>query len=191
MSTVIFLSCSIEQKILKKIQKVISQERRFQDDGVIGSIRNLSPHLNNNHTGRIHLMYSCRSVTNFMSNSATPWTIARQVSLSFTISQSLLKLMSAELVMPSNHLILYCPFSLLRSIFSSVRVFLDQVPKYWSFSFSSSPSNVQSGLISIRIDWFDLLAIQRTLKSLLQHCISKASIIWCSVFFRVQLYIHT
>ena len=191
MSTVIFLSCSIEQKILKKIQKVISQERRFQDDGVIGSIRNLSPHLNNNHTGRIRLMYSCRSVTNFMSNSATPWTIARQVSLSFTISQSLLKLMSAELVMPSNHLILYCPFSLLRSIFSSVRVFLDQVPKYWSFSFSSSPSNVQSGLISIRIDWFDLLAIQRTLKSLLQHCISKASIIWCSVFFRVQLYIHT
>ena len=142
MTTVILLSCTIEQKMLKKIQKVISQERRFWDDGVIGSIRNLSPHLNNNHTGRICLMCSCRSVTDFMSNSATPWTIARQVSLSFTISQSLLKLMSAELVMPSNHLILYCPFPLLPSIFSSIRVFLDQVPKYWSFSFSISPSNV-------------------------------------------------
>ena len=109
------------------------------------------------------------------SNSATPWNAARQASLSITNSQSLLKLMSIELVMPSNHLILCHPFLLLPSLFSSIRVFSnDSVlpirwPKYWGFSFSISPSNEYSGLISFRIDWLDLLAVQGTLKNLLQH----------------------
>ena len=122
---------------------------------------------------------------------ATPWTAAHQASLSFTISQSLLKLMSIELVMPSNHLIL-CPL-LLPLIFPSIRVFSNESvlhikwPKYWSFSFSISPSNEYSGLISFRIDWFDLLAVQGTLKNLLQHHSSKASILRCSAFFIVQL----
>ena len=112
---------------------------------------------------------------------ATPWTAARQVSLSFTSSQSLLKLMSIESVMPSNHLILCHPLILLPSIFPSIRVFSNESvlhirwPKYWSFSFSICPSNEYSGLISFRIDWFDLLAVQGTLKSLFQHHNSKAS----------------
>ena len=111
----------------------------------------------------------------------TPWTAACQASLSITISKSLLKLMSAESVMPSNHLILCCPLLLLPSVFPSIRVFSNESalcirwPKYWSFSFSLSPSSEYSGLISFRMDWFDLLAIQRTLKSLLQHHSSKAS----------------
>ena len=122
---------------------------------------------------------------------ATPWTAACQASLSFTISQSLLKLMSIELVMPSNHLILCCPLLLLPSIFPSNRVFSSESalhirwPKYWSFSIS--PSSKYSGLISFRMDWLDLLAVQGTLKSLLQHHSSKASIFWCSPFFAVQL----
>ena len=121
------------------------------------------------------------------------WTAARQASLSFTNSWSLLKLMSIELVMPSNHLLLCCPFLLLPSILPSVRVFSNESvlhirwPKYRSFSFSISPSNEYSGLISFRIDCFDLLAVQGTLKSLLQHHSSKASILWCSDFFIVQL----
>ena len=112
---------------------------------------------------------------------AIPRTTARQVSLSFTISQSLLKLMSTELVMPSNHLTLCRPLRLLPSIFPGIRVFSNELalhtrwPKYWSFSFSISPSNEYSGLISFRIDWFDLLAAQGPLKSLLQHHNSKAS----------------
>ena len=123
----------------------------------------------------------------------TPWTAAHQVPLSFTISQSLLKLMSIESVMPSNHLILYCPLLLLPSIFPSIRVFSNESvlcirwPKYWSFNFSISPSNDYSGLISFRIDWFDVLAVQGTLKSLLQHHGSKALIIRCSACFMVQL----
>ena len=123
----------------------------------------------------------------------TPWTVAHQASLSFTISQSLLKLMSTELVMPSDHLILCQPLLLLPSIFPSIRVFpnesvlLIRWPKYWSFSFSISPSNEYSGLISFRADWFDLLAVQGTLKSLLQHHSSKASIIQHSAYFRFQL----
>jgi len=126
-------------------------------------------------------------------NSVTPWTAARQASLSITNSQSLLKLMSIELVMLSNHLILCLPLLLSSSIFPSIRVFSNESvlrirwPKYWSFSFSICPSNEYSGLISFRIDWFDLLAVQRTLKSLLQHHSSKASILWCSAFFIVQL----
>ena len=124
---------------------------------------------------------------------ATPWTAARQASLSITNSRNLLKLMSIELVMPSNHLILCCPLLLLPSIFPSIRVFSNELilsirwPKYWSFSFSISPSNDYSGLISFRIDWFDLLAVQGTLKSLLQHHSSKASILQHSAFFIVQL----
>ena len=123
----------------------------------------------------------------------TPRTAAHQASLSITNSQSLLKLMYIESVMPSNHLILCHPLLFLPSIFPSIRVFSSKSalrinwPKYWSFSFSIIPSNEYSGLISIRIIWLDLLAVQGTLKSLLQHHSSKASILWCSVFFTVQL----
>ena len=123
----------------------------------------------------------------------TPWTAVRQPSLSITISWSLLKLMSTESVMPSNHLILFCPLLLLPSIFLSIRVFSDESalrnwwPKYWSFSFSISPFNECSALISFRIDWLSLLAVQGTLRSLLQHHSSKASVLRHSAFFIVQL----
>ena len=124
---------------------------------------------------------------------ATPGTAACQASLSITNSQSLLKLMSTESVMPSNHLILCHPLLLLPSIFPSIRVFFKESalcirwPKDWSFSVSISPSNEHSGLISFKIDWLDLLAVQGTLKSLLQHHSSKASILWWTVLFMVQL----
>ena len=124
---------------------------------------------------------------------AIAWTAARQASLSITNSRSLLKLKSIILVKPSNHLILCRPLLLLASIFLSIRVFSDELvlhirwPKYWSFSFSISPSNEYSGLISFRMDWLDLLAVQGTLKSLLQHHNSKASILQRSAFFMVQL----
>ena len=123
---------------------------------------------------------------------ATPWTAAHQASLSITNSRTLLKLMSIESVMPSNRLILCCPLLFLPSIFPSIRVFSNESvlrirwPKYWSFSFSISLSNEYSGLISFRMDWLDPLAVQETLKSLLQHHSSKASILWCSAFFIVQ-----
>ena len=128
-----------------------------------------------------------------MSNSATPWMAARQASLSITKSQSLLKLLSIELVMPSNHLILCRPLLLLPSIFPSISVLSNEsvLPirwqKYCSFSFSISPFNEYSGLISFRMDWLDLLAVQGTLKSLPQHHSSKASILRHSAFFIVQL----
>ena len=124
-----------------------------------------------------------------MSNCATPWTAARQASLSITNSWSLLKLMFIKSVIPSNHLILCHPLLLLPSIFPSIRVFSNESvfhnrwPKYWSFSLSISPSNEYSGLISFRRDWLDLLAVQGTLKSLLQHHSSKASILRHSAFF--------
>ena len=124
---------------------------------------------------------------------AAPWTAAHQASLSITKSRSLLKLMSIEPVMPSNHLLLFCPFLLLPSIFPSIRVFSSESvlcirwPKYWSFSFSISPSIEYSGLISFRMGWLDLLAVQGTLKSLLQHHSSKTSVLWCSAFFMTQL----
>ena len=127
-----------------------------------------------------------------VSNSATPWTAARQAYLSITNSWSLPILMSIKSVMPSSHLILCHPL-LLPSIFPSIRVFSSESdicirwPKYWSFSFSISPSNEYSGLISFRMDWLDLLAVQGTFKSLLQHHSSKASILWRSDFFIVQL----
>ena len=123
----------------------------------------------------------------------TPWTAARQASLSINNSQSLLKLMSIELLMPSNHLILCCLLLLLPSIFPSIRVFSNELvlhirwPKYWSFSFSISPSNEYSGLIFFRMDWLDLLAVQGTLKSLFQYHSSKTSILWHSAFFMAQL----
>ena len=122
-----------------------------------------------------------------------PWTAAHQASLSFTNSQSLLKLMSIQSVMPSNHLILCRPLLLLPSIFPSIRVFFNESvlcirwPKYWSFSFSISPCNEYSGLISFRMNWLDLLAVQGTLRSLLYHHSSLASILWHSAFFTIQL----
>ena len=121
-----------------------------------------------------------------------PWTAACQASLSITNSRSLLKIMSIKSVMPSNHLILSCPLFLLPSIFPNIRIFSNESvvrfrwPKYWSFSFSISPSNEHSGLISFRIDRFDLLSVQGTLESLLQHHNSKASTLWPSTFFMVQ-----
>ena len=121
------------------------------------------------------------------------WTAARQASLSITNSWSLPKLMSVESVMPSNHLILHRPLFLLPSIPPSIRVFSDESallirwPKYWSFSFNISPINEHRRLISFRMDWLDLLAVHGTLKSLLQHHSSKASILWCSRFFIAQL----
>jgi len=123
----------------------------------------------------------------------TPWTAACQTSLSLTISQSLPKFMSIAPVMPSSHLILWCPLFLLPSVFPSIRDFSNESPvrikwpKYWSFSFSISPSNEYSGLISLEIDWFDLLDFQGTLRSLLQHHSSNTVILWCSAFFTVQL----
>ena len=128
-----------------------------------------------------------------MSDSVTPWTAAHQASLSVTNSQSSLKLMPIELAMPSNHLILCRPLLLPPSIFPSIRVFSNESvllirwPKYWSFSFNISPSNEYSRLISFRMDWLDLLAVQGTLKSLFQHHSSKASILQSSAFFIVQL----
>ena len=125
--------------------------------------------------------------------SVTSWTAACQASLSITNSQSLLKLTSIELVMPSNHLILCCPLLLLPSSFPSIRIFSNESalcirwPKYWSFSFNISPSNKHPELISFRMGWLDLLAVQGTLKSLLQHHSSKASVLRHSAFFVVQL----
>ena len=127
---------------------------------------------------------------------ATPWTAAHLASLSFIISQSLLKLMYIELVMASNHLTLYCPLLLLPSIFPSIRVFSSESvlcirwPKYWSFSLSISPSTEYSELISFRIDWLDLLSVQGVLRSLLQHT-SKASVLWHSAFFIVPKIIQS
>ena len=124
---------------------------------------------------------------------ATPWTTACQASLFITYSRSILRLMYTESVMPSSHLILCHPLLLLPSIFPSIRVFSNESvlrirwPKYWSFSFSISSSNEYSGLISFRMDWLDLLAVKGTLKSLLQHHSSKASILQCSAFFIVHL----
>ena len=128
-----------------------------------------------------------------VSDSVTPWIAARQASLSITNSQSSLKLMSIESMMPSNHLLLSRPLLLLPSIFPSIRDFSNESglhikwPKYWSSSFSISPSNEHPGLISLRMDWLDLLAVQETLKSLIPHHSSKASVLQRSAVFTVQL----
>ena len=135
------------------------------------------------------------SVTQSCATLWTPWTAARQASLSITNSQSPPKPMSIESVMSSNHLILCRPLLFLPSIFPSIRVFFSESllhirwPKYWNFSFSISPTNAYSGMISLGIDWFDLLAVQGTLKTLLQHYNSKASILWYSLWYNSN--IHT
>ena len=139
------------------------------------------------------LSEQCKDISSVQSLFATPWTTAHQASLSITNSWSLLKLVPIESVMPSNHLILCRPVLLLPSIFPSIRVFSNESalwirwPKYWSLRFNISPSNEQSGLISFRMDWLDLLAVQGTLKSHLQHHNSKASLLWCSASSIVQL----
>ena len=135
----------------------------------------------------------CCSVTQSCPTLCNPMTAAQQASLSFTTTQSLLKLMSIKSVMPSNHLILYRPLLLLPSVFPSIRVFSNESvlpirwPQYWSFSFSINTSSEYSGLISFRIDWFDIFAVQGIPKSLIQHHSSKASIFWCSAYFMVQI----
>ena len=138
-------------------------------------------------------VFQFNSVAQLCPTICAPWTAACQASLSITNSWSLLKLVSIELVMPSNHLILYCPLLLPPSVFPRIWFFSNESalqirwPKYWSFSFNISPSNEHAGLISFKIDWLDLLAVQGTLKSLLQYHSSKASIVQCSAFFTVQL----
>ena len=147
-------------------------------------------------TTRVRLWFSSVQSLSCVWIFATSWTAACQASLSITNSQSLLKLMSIQSVMPSNHLILCHPFLLLPSIFPSIKVYSNESvlciwwPKYWSFSFNISPANEYSELISFRIDWLDLLAVQGTLKSLLQHHSSKASIFWCSAL-RSNSHIYT
>ena len=139
------------------------------------------------------LLVQVNSVAQSCPTLVTPGTTACQASLSITNSRSPPKPMSIEWVMPSNHLILYHPLLLMFSIFPGIRVFSNESalcirwPKYWSCSFNISPTNEHSGLISFRMDWLDLFAVQGTLKSLLQHHSSKASILWCSAFFIVQL----
>ena len=141
----------------------------------------------------LHFKLSVQFSRSVMSLFATLWTAAHQASLSITNSRSLLKLMLIESVIPSNHLILCCPLLFLPSIFPSIRVFSSESilrirwPKYWSFSYSISPSNEYSGPISFRMNRLDLLTVQGTLKTLLQHCHSKASILQCSAFFMIQL----
>ena len=142
-------------------------------------------------------LFQFNSVAHLCPTLCDPMNHSTQASLSITNSQSPPKPMSTESVMPSNHLILCRPLLLLPSIFPSIRVFSNESalpmrwPKYWSFSFSISPSNEYSGLISFRIDWFDLLAVQGTLKNLFQHHSSKASILRCSAFFTSNSHIHT
>ena len=152
------------------------------------------------HPSEESTLWNCKGTEAFSSGQSlscaqlfvTPWTTARQASLSITNSWSLFKLTSIELAMPSNHLILCRSLLLLPSIFPSIRIFSNESafhirwPKYWSFSFNNIPSNKHSGLISFRMDWLDLLAVQVTLKSLLQYHSSKATILWHSAFFIVQ-----
>ena len=148
---------------------------------------------NKSHVVRASNQFSSVQSLSQVQLSVTPWTAARKASLSITNSWSPPKPISVESVMTSNHLILCCPLLLLPSIFPSIRVFSNELvlhirwPKYWGFSFNISPSNEHPGLISFRMDWLDLLAVQGTLKSLLQHHSSKASILLCSAFFTVQL----
>ena len=155
----------------------------------------LMPEIKSNKKGFLIRKWSFSSVQSLshIQLFVTPWTAARRASLCITNSRSLRRLMSVELMMPSNHLILCRPLLLLPSIFPSIRVFSDESalhirwPTYWSFSFSISPSNEHSSLISFRMDWLDLLAVQGSLKSLFQHHSSKASILLFSAFFIVQV----
>ena len=158
-----------------------------------GSLSCLCPPMRVCSVGDQQRLYSSVQSLSCIRLFAIPWTAAHQASLSIARPWSLFKLMSIELVMPSNHLILCHPLLLLPSIFRSIRVFSNESvlpvrwPEYWSFSFNISPSNEYSGLISFRMDWLDLLAFQGTLKSFLQHHSSKASILWRSAFFNSQL----
>ena len=167
--------------VLVSRMEILSLSIYFGDSSVISSICSLFTSV------------EFSSVAQLCPTLCDPTTAACQASVSITNSQSLPKLMSTELVMPSNHLILCPPLLLLPSIFSSIRVFSNESalhfrrPKYWSFSFNISLSSEHPGLISFRMDWFDFLAVQGTLKSLLQHHSSKASIVWRSAFFTVQL----
>ena len=152
----------------------------------------ISSHNSMTRTGHIALQFSSVQSLSRVRLFATPWIAARQASLSITNSRSSLRLTSIESVMPSSRLILCHPLLLLHPIPPSIRVFSNESalrmmwPKYWSFSFSISPSKEHPGLISFKMDWLDLLAVQGTLKSLLQHHSSKASILWCSAFFTVH-----
>ena len=167
-----------------------NQDRRSQPKSCISNVLQVMFVQQTSYTNHTSSVQFSRSV---MSDSATPCTAARQASLSIASSRSLLKLMSIESVMPSNYLILCHPLLLPLSIFPSIRVFSNESalpimwPKYWSFSVSICPSNKHSGLISFRIGWLDLLAVQEILKSLIQHLSSKASILWHSAFFIFQL----
>ena len=155
--------------------------------------KNFTKKKNSMFRSRLRCLHSVQFSRSVVSDAATPWIVAHEASLSITTSWSLLKLMSIESVMPSSHLILCCPLLLLLPIPPSIRVFSNESalrmrwPKYWSFSFSFSPSTEHPGLISFRMDWLDLLAVQGILKSLLQHHSSKVSILRCSAFFTVQL----
>ena len=157
------------------------------------NIKDMQEHILIRHMGTAIIKLSSVQLLSHVPLFVTPWTAACQASPSITNSQSMLILMYIKSVMPSNHLILFHPLLLLPSIFPSIRIFSNESvlrmrwPKYWNFSFSISPSNEYSGLISFRIDWFDLLAVQGTLKSLLQHHSSKASILQHSAVFVVQL----
>ena len=177
-----------DDKVLK--ERMVTQS--FQSKKIFKTAGEIKTSLNKRNlreSSLVHIVESLSHVQLF----ATPWTAPCQASLSITNSWSLLKLMSIESVMPSNHLILCHPLLLPPSIFPSIRVFFNESvlhirwPKYWSFSFSVSPSNEYSGLISFRMDWLDLLVVQGTLKSLLQHHSSIASIIRRSTFIIVQL----
>ena len=167
-----------------EIQTTIWEQLKFKKIGLV-----MLQHSKNRHQNLHSLIQPLIHVWLF----ATPWIAACQAYLSITNSQSLLKVVSIESVIPSNHLIPCCPLLLLPSIFPNIRVFSNESvlrirwPKYWSFSFSISSSNEHSGLISFRMDWLDLLAVQGTLKSLLQHHSTKASILWHPFFFMVQL----
>ena len=174
-------SCHIEPLLKNNILCLLQIFKSNLSDDTIPSLLSFYCH------------FHCCSVAQPVQLFKTPWTAASQASQSITNSQILLKLMSTMSVMPFNHFILCCPLLCLPSIFPSIRVFSSESvlhirwPKYWSFSFSISPSNEYLGLISFRIDWFDLLEVQGTLKSLLQHHSSKASILQHSAFFIVQL----
>ena len=179
-------TCSHIQKCMKIKQLPIGQRKKYRE------IRKKLNGNENTHSKKLSVQ-----LLSHVWLCATPWTAARQPSLSITNSWSLLKLMSIESVMPSNHLILCHPLLLLPSIFPSIRVFSsDSVlhirwPRFWSFSISISPSNEYPGLISFRIDWLDLLEVQGTLKSLLQHNGSKASILWNSALLWSNSHIHS
>ena len=189
--------CTAKQTMRKIKRQSMEQKRILQITNTTNAFQNIKKHLQFNskkNTPQNPFFKWARDLSSVQSLScvqlfATPWTAAHQASLPITNFQSLLKLTPIELVMPSNHLTLCHPLLLPPSIFPSIRVFSNESvlcvrwPKYWSFSFNISLSNEYSGLISFRMDWLNLLAVQGTLKSLLQHHSSKASILWFSAFF--------